>query len=949
MRPFAGWRAAVRIARRDALRAKGRSILVAVMIALPILGVTAASLSHRSLQPTLAEKLTAELGSADARFVSADVGPVEVEQMPSDADQWRLPDGVPYPDSEEDDRTVDVPAALPTGSRHLTEQSAPASVTTRHGMADARITEVDAGDPMLRGRIELVDGAYPKSEKEIAATAAFAKSSGLSVGDRLTVREPDRSYTLTGLVELPADLEAKFLYALPGAVIAPWQKAAAGDKSVAPPQVSEPAWLVKGPPGAGVTWSDVRAANKKGVVVTSRQVSLDPPPDAQVPAAGNFHEESDGGLTAAALTVAAMAVLEIVLLAGPAFAVGARRSRRQLGLVASCGGTRSQVRAVVLAGGALLGGIGAVAGVAAGFGLTFLFRPMIEEFSGRRFGELAVHPWEIIAIAAIGLVTGVLASLAPAVVAGRQSVLESLTGRRGSRRNSRALPTIGAVLLTGGTALALYGGLDGSTQLVAVGSVLAELGLLCCIPVIVGVLGRLGRRLPLIPRIALRDAARNQGRAAPAVAAVMAAVAGSVAIATYTASTTAEEAHEHRPNLTAGTAALMASDTSARSLGQAAVEQHYPLKGAPVDIGRPWAGSNCSVHSGEEGRDCGSLELVKPSGAAHSCPLSGAGATELALRISADEHRHLMDSPACTDEKYVQRVFHGDDHKIVIGGVELLDSYVKLTDPEAAKALASGTPVLLNSAYAKDGTATIKAVHAYSSRDPKSKEHYSQEPTTTVDSLEVYVAPDRYAATPGIRMIMPKEAATDLGLQVEDIGSVYTLSRAPSEAEQQAVEAAIARSGNAAQVIAATEAPRGDDDSTLLILALFAAVVTLGAAATATGLSRADAEADLATLSAVGAPPGVGRSLPGFQSLVVAFTGVLLGTAAGLVPAVALRLTDLRTALAEMRDLPMQSAYTPIVLPWPTIAFLAVAVPVLAGLLAAALATPRTALARRAG
>ncbi|KPC91602.1 hypothetical protein ADL27_29465, partial [Streptomyces sp. NRRL F-6602] len=94
--------------------------------------------------------------------------------------------------------------------------------------------------------------------------------------------------------------------------------------------------------------------------------------------------------------------------------------------------------------------------------------------------------------------------------------------------------------------------------MVAAGSVLAELGLLGCIPAIVGFLGRLGRRLPLTPRIALRDAARNRGRTAPAIAAVMAAVAGTVAIATYTASITAEQAYDHRPNLTAGTAAAVA-------------------------------------------------------------------------------------------------------------------------------------------------------------------------------------------------------------------------------------------------------------------------------------------------------------------------------------------------------------------------------------------------------
>ncbi|MFC9002907.1 FtsX-like permease family protein [Streptomyces microflavus] len=949
---FSGWRAALRIARRDAVRAKGRSALVVAMIALPVLGVTAADLTYRSALPTLAEELTADLGAADALFTDQGMGPVRLEQMP-DGIMWQTPEDAPETLPDDERKPVDVPATFPKGSRHLTEQSVPASVTTRHGITDTQITELSVADPLLRGRVELTDGAYPRAEDEIAATDAFIEASGLSIGDRVTVRGPEQVYTLTGAVELPAELEARSLFAVPGAVIAPWQKTADGDKKILPPQASNLQWLVQGPPGAGVTWQDVLTANEKGVVVRARQVVLDPPPDSEVPMAAHMQgwETDNAELTAAALTVAAMAVLEIVLLAGPAFAVGARRSRRQLGLVGSCGGTRGQVRAVVLAGGAVLGGVGAVAGVGAGFGLTVLFRPMIEDFTGNRFGELTVRPWEILAIAVLGLVTGVLAALAPAIVAGRQAILESLTGHRGTRRSSRVLPIVGSVVLAGGIAVAVYGGVSGNTTLVAGGSVLAELGLLGCIPVIVGFLGRLGRRLPLTPRIALRDAARNRGRTAPAVAAVMAAVAGSVAIATYTSSSAAENDYDHQPNLTAGTAALMTFDTTKKAdlpRARAAVEQNYPVSGGRTDLGRLWAGSDCSVYYEEE-NGCGTLAIVKPTGKAHSCPLKGKGAKELAQRISADEHKRLMNSPACVDESSTMVTFGTDENKIVIGDAALLTSYVKLDDPAAAKALAAGTPVLLNSAYAKDGEVTLKAVHTYNERDKEMRALHPGKARTTTDRLKVYVAPDRYASTPGIRMVMPQRTADRLGLHSEEDGSIYTLNREPTDAERQGADAAIEQAGNRAYVMTANPERQGDDEAVLLILALFAGVVTLGAAAITTGLSKADAEADLTTLSAVGAPPGVRRSLTGFQCLVVALTGVLLGTAAGIVPAVALRLTDLREALADMRADPMESAYTPIVLPWETIALLAVVVPVLAGLLAAALTSSRLKLARRTG
>lgn len=272
MNPLPGWRAAFRIARRDAARAKGRSALVVAMIALPVLGVTAADLTYRSALPTKAEELTAELGSADARFTATSMGPVKLQQLP-DGISWNPPEGVADPTPEEQARPVDVTAAFPEGSRHVTERSVPVSVTTRHGITDTEITELRIADPMLRGRIELTDGSFPRAADEIAATEKFIESSGLSVGDRVTVRGPDQTYTLTGTVELPADLRADSLYALPGSVIAPWQKTADGDKTVLPPQATDPSWLVQGPSGAGVTWQDILAANEKGVVVKSRQSS----------------------------------------------------------------------------------------------------------------------------------------------------------------------------------------------------------------------------------------------------------------------------------------------------------------------------------------------------------------------------------------------------------------------------------------------------------------------------------------------------------------------------------------------------------------------------------------------------------------------------------------------------------------------------------------------------
>src|SRR4051794_34336417 len=74
---MAGWSAAFRIARRDAWRARGRSALVVVLIALPVLVVTAASVFLRTLDVTPAEAPEWWMGSADALLTVAAQGPVE--------------------------------------------------------------------------------------------------------------------------------------------------------------------------------------------------------------------------------------------------------------------------------------------------------------------------------------------------------------------------------------------------------------------------------------------------------------------------------------------------------------------------------------------------------------------------------------------------------------------------------------------------------------------------------------------------------------------------------------------------------------------------------------------------------------------------------------------------------------------------------------------------------
>ncbi|MFB7667148.1 FtsX-like permease family protein, partial [Kitasatospora sp. NPDC056138] len=481
---LSSWRAALRIARRDALRAKGRSALVVAMIALPVLGVAGADVVFRSTGLEPGERAVRLLGQSDALLTSYGRGmtvmqpPIAGEggsaSMPKDGEK-------PTPEQQKSLQTdpgVLALELLPKGSvltPVLTGHDTTAG--SRDGRLRTRTAEADLTDPIWHGKLDIVQGRAPGAPQELAATRAFLDQAGLEVGSTTTVRGlEDRPYTITAAVEDPGSLDTVELIGRPGALIEPQDKALGQVPRGGRGGVSGGgSWLVKLPAGAVLDWPKVLELNKYGLVATSRTVVLDPPPRSQVP----YYVDQDrrGGAgsgvdrTAVIMlaTVAGMALLEIVLLAGPAFAVGARRSRRQLGLLAAGGGDRSHVRAVVLGGGAVLGLAGAAAGVVSAILLTAATRPWLEETAGRRFGHLDLRPLDLLGIAALGLVTGLLAAVVPAVQASRQNVVEALTGRGALRPPSRRPALLGLLMLAGGAALALLGAVGGQGTLAVLG------------------------------------------------------------------------------------------------------------------------------------------------------------------------------------------------------------------------------------------------------------------------------------------------------------------------------------------------------------------------------------------------------------------------------------------------------------------------------------------------
>ncbi|MDJ0380745.1 ABC transporter permease [Streptomyces sp. G-G2] len=942
---YHSWIAALRIARRDAWRAKGRSALVLAMLALPILGVSAADLTLRSAQLTPQQKLDRRMGAADAELRGTGLG-VPVYQQP-DAENYAPVGGfASYTPPQSGRPDTDATPALPANAESVKDSRGYGKMRTTHGLLDMQMRELDTASPLVKGLITLTGGQLPKRPGEVIATHAFLSEAGYSVGSDVTPRGMKTPLKIVGSYEMPDQLKVPEIIAPPGTLIAPLDRALteAGLNGIRPTDT----YLVK-VGGAGFTWNMVKEANAKGVAVYSRAVALHPPADSEVPyfqqEKNRFEPNRFGSATEMAIvaTVVGLALLEVCLLAGPAFAVGARRSRRQLGLVGANGGDRRHIRAIVLSGGLVLGATAAVIGTALGVALTAALRPVLEEQLGVRFGGFNLKPLELAGIALLAVLTGLLAAIVPAVTASRQSVLASLTGRRGVRRSNRILPLLGLLALAGGAAIALYGTVSGmSSVVVAGGSAIAELGVVAMTPMLVGLFGRTGRWLPLSPRLALRDAVRNRGRTAPAVAAVLAAVAGTVAVATYQHSKDVQAQHEYVANLPGGSGSIRINEAGAyRDVPAArdALARRYPL-GVRADVDRLVVGDpGCVTSAGQ--KECGRAEVIVPK--EQRCPLEEA--KNGPASFSLEERKKLRVDWRCVRGQYFAR------YDAVVADEKLLTA-LAVTDPGTVSALKGGRAVSFAKRNVKDDKVTIRLITDPEKANEAQSAHKELPGEDRV--FRVHQAPES-AESYGIELILPPAAVRTAGIATAPSGSYFTLDGKVTSTQVQQLSGDLDRMGLDASVFV-EKGYQAPSDLALLALTLFAGLVTIGAAGIATGLAQADSEADLKTLAAVGAPPRVRRTLSGFQCGVVALMGVVLGSLTGILPAAGLRLLE-RHDLTRLYEYAIANGneaagadkpWVPIVVPWETLAGLLILVPLGAALLAALVTRSSGALGRRA-
>ncbi len=878
-----GWRPALRLAWRDAWRSKARSILILVMIALPVLAVTAAAVVQATADVDSVDAIPRTMGSAQAR-----IQPLggTVLQTPDPNSGMYSNDGGELPTLAGLATTLGEREVITIAERYTETPLGRRRVETL-------ATEVDLHNRLADGLFDLHEGELPTGPAEIVVNEAFADR-GVSIGETLEVFGLD--LTVVGIGRDATYRDALTVIGQPGSF---------GDDFRGQDDTRD--WLVGGDP---LPWADVLAINAQGGLVYSRAVLEDPPPVLEA-AEEMGYDTGYGDYLAIVSLIIVMALLEVVLLAGPAFAVSARRQARTLALMAACGGTPRQARRVVLASGVVLGAAAALIGAVFGVLLGLALLPFVQRFSTVWFGPVEVNWLAVAIVAAFGLLSAFLAAVVPAWLASRQDVVAVLAGRRGDARPSARTPILGVILLGVGIALSVFG-IKGGEFAIALGAIVAVFGMIFIVPLVVSVIARLAGRLPLVMRYAARDAARHRTRTVPAIAAVAATVAGVVALGIATSSDEAENRETYTPSIAMGAATVRVDSVYGYGANQVTLPSADVWERIEAALAERLPGVEPQLVRGQRGE-------------------SADGG--LYLEVLDDDNQPVYGNFGDAPSAAITLVSDGP-----VPGV------IDVDDEQRARisaALAARRAVVFTDSPVEAREVVVRAVRYHADEEKSVKRKF------TWPALFVQQA----GAMP-TQLLLPTKLAQETGQRVETVG--YYLED-PQISEETAKDLSETLSGiSQGASVYVERGYQAPDEAVILQLILFTlgGVLMLGGTLTATFLALSDARPDLATLAAVGAAPRSRRGVAASYALVVGFVGAVLGALVGFIPGVAITypltsMSGARCTASASGILTCEASGPYLDIPWLLILGLVVALPLLTALIVALSARSRLPLAGR--
>ncbi len=899
-------RVAVRIARRQVRRTWVSSLLIMALIALPIAGMAGVAVYVNSMIATPEERMDVSLGQMAGRLVPMAEPGSGFWQAPYDLSESGVGDDWGGVGAEADVLPTDPRSALPAGATAVPVSSGRERIETVDGIAAVSAWAGNVADPRFAGRFELIDGRPPQSAREVIVTRATLTRVGTSVGGSLTVVDDATSYTITGTIDVAELSDAESALAFADADRYPL-----------------PSWFV---PEPVLDLAAVDALNDAGFGVESRQLVLDPPPfsppvdmsDYVVPTAAAIEEQSRMSLALGLGAGGVAAGYMVVMLAGAAFAVSARRQQRALAIAASVGAEPRDLRRIVLLQGTVLGLIAGGVGLAAGAGIAALVMRLTDNGSATQFWGFHV-PWPLLGgILVFSVLVGSASAWMPARNVGKSDTIGALRGARRPARVSASRPLWGSLLILVGVAITIVCGIAAGAVSVSetipydsplrwlptvgiiVGPILAQIGIIVSGRWLLWVASRLLSRWGIAARMASRDAVANGARTVPAFAAIGATVFVGVFATAMGMMSSGSQERSYAYGAPLGT--VMAT-VSVLSMNAESAE-------------RQDAGTTAVVES---------LETAGATATAVVRLQTGGGYVEDVADIPEDSLHAMVVAPErvllSSDEAYYSYFGDPSNNLVVIAEQDIATVTGVVLTPAQARAYADGAVLTTDDRFVTDGRVDVGA---WTARD-----FYEGNIPSNIwsDEQRDLAAPVWERALPAITVSAPAQGVT--AAISPETAKVWGLDVAPSqifatfpagsemESDDRLYALAEALSTNDYDVSLWRETGPPNPAVWLVPLLAAVAVLVLGASAVALGLARFERRPDDATLAAVGGTPGLRRRIGLWQGLVIAGFGTFAGAAAGILPPIGFWLQS-------------QTGYEPMNLadiPWWLLAALAVALP----------------------
>jgi len=440
-----------------------------------------------------------------------------------------------------------------------------------------RVVDVDIGHPLTEGMLVIVEGVAPESWGEVAVSPRVVEEMGWEVGDRVELNDLDMgAVEVVGLVVVPFGDPGWNVLLWPGAleVVEPelmgggsavvlmdgegaetaamriqerWEREGRlrllPEPAVVPrpvelrdleddvyaylteSQIEELVEAARADPGAFVALHEqaewmmiqseeyVAAGEDVGAYIS-----------AESRAARLTRRESGERPGLISTAVSALLLIETAFIAAAAFAAGARRRLREIGLLGASGASERHIRMTVVGEGLTIGLVGAALGAALGIGALALGRPLIQKLSAKAIVGVGVSLSDVVGPAAVAVAAVLAATLIPARTASKVPTTAALHGRMPESSPRRWTAPAGLAAAAAGGLLitsALASGGEHTALFAAVGGAAAIVGVAMLAGPVLAVLSRLAGRVPIAARLVLRDSGRHRTRSATAVAAVM--------------------------------------------------------------------------------------------------------------------------------------------------------------------------------------------------------------------------------------------------------------------------------------------------------------------------------------------------------------------------------------------------------------------------------------------